>query len=200
MTVAAPSGIQDGDLLVCIQTGYKAGGPATQALAAGFTGWNQAVANTDYKTRWGYKRASSESGSYVFNCGADSTKGAVILAVYRGCIASGDPQDVHFVSSYTTNDTDIECQGVTPTTDDMFVWSAMAQGSSQTITLPTTATFTQRATVTAGDVVLKLGDTWRAAGTAGPGAGFHGTAGVATQNKSCGIYGIQGVPAVWTDR
>lgn len=104
ITVSAPSGIEDDDILILAGSlGYNIGVGFSSVSCPGFTN----IANyTDGGSQligggalW--KRASSESGGYVltFN-GADSTvdRTAVIIRI-SGARATGSPIEAHAVSS-----------------------------------------------------------------------------------------------------
>jgi len=78
LTVTAPSGIQDNDLLVCFVYGS---GVATVTLPTGFTNvYSETSANPRVNVGW--KTAASESGNYVFTASGSANLSASIL-VYR---------------------------------------------------------------------------------------------------------------------
>ena len=93
ITIAAPAGIVDGDILVAM----VATGAATPPIPGTPTGWTAFGTDiqdgasgafvVNLRTFW--KRASSESGSYTFNHASASSAGWI--GCYSGCITSGTP-------------------------------------------------------------------------------------------------------------
>jgi hypothetical protein len=119
ITITAPAGIQDGDILVA----YLSGGydVATPALA----GWTEKVHGGDgnyggaIHVLW--KRASSESGNYVFT---NIDHGAAVvgaIAAFSGAIASGDPIDAIQVYYNTTSSTTVATTSTTTTSANTLV-------------------------------------------------------------------------------
>lgn len=93
-TLAAPSGLTNGDILVAGFITAKAAGAPTPTPPAGFTAFGTETTVTDLAGFNGklyifWKRAASESGSYTFTH-ASCTSTAVLMA-YSGALVSGTP-------------------------------------------------------------------------------------------------------------
>jgi hypothetical protein len=113
VTVTAPDGIQDGDILVAFIVGWKSGTkPADLSWPAGFTEWYERDVLHTFKLGLAWKRASSESGNYVMGT-TDGSETIGAVSVYRGRITTGDPMDVGSNTPYTYPDTYCRAAGVT---------------------------------------------------------------------------------------
>jgi uncharacterized protein (DUF2141 family) len=83
VTVTAPTGIQNGDLMVCV---FYAAAASTSSLPSGFTSaYTDNTANNP-RIAVGWKVAASESGNYVFTA-ASSTNVTASILVYRNATA-----------------------------------------------------------------------------------------------------------------
>jgi len=120
LAVPPPASIADGDILVC--TVLAAGGTLASINApdANWTsiGGQWTTSPRHIETFW--KRCSSESGDYTFT-GTDLRLAAIVA--FRGCKASGDPQNVAASNTaYNTSDTIIRAAGLTLTAASTLVW------------------------------------------------------------------------------
>ena len=157
LTVTAPTGITDDDVLVAIFT--RTGTTGTISLPAGFTEINSDTWRVNLaQCVLGYKVASSESGDYVFTTTDTGTQqvGAVI-AVYRG-VDTASPLDVtfavgsHFVE--LVNDQTPTPATITTNTNGAFVLTAYIDrhASNHTVTQP--SGYTQAAQTSASNNAL----------------------------------------------
>jgi hypothetical protein len=80
LSVTAPSGIRNGDLLVCF---FYAATQSTGNLPASFTTAYTENSSSNPRIKVGWKVASSESGNYTFTTSSSSNLVATVL-VYRG--------------------------------------------------------------------------------------------------------------------
>lgn len=89
LTVNAPAGLTDGDILVAIC--YNEIGASAWTAPAGWTQWGTGqadfAANAWINVYW--KRASGEGSSYTFNI--STTWRTISLAAFSGCYQTGDP-------------------------------------------------------------------------------------------------------------
>lgn len=111
VTVAAPSGIQNGDLLIGL---VALDGGGTLGAPAGFTALHAQLSDGTYTYRPYYKIASSESGNYTFTTNnVDQIIGAVIRVIGAD---QNNPIDV--VGSNTGTGASIIAPSVTTTVDN----------------------------------------------------------------------------------
>lgn len=141
-TLAAPSGLADGDILLAgIFVGASGTAPSV-AAPSGFTALSGSPTSvTDSNPFQGkfnlfWKRAASESGSYTFSHSSASSQG--LLLAISGAVTSGSPIDA---SSYNTG----------------FLNSAKATGVTTTV---------------AGDLLLYIAHDWEGTGALSPPTGF----------------------------
>lgn len=140
ITLAAPSGISDGDILVAFVLAYNLSPDVT---ISGFTLANRTNLN-GYQLATLWKRASSESGSYAVGAsGSEWTE--AILACYSGCVASGSPIDAASGGNTTGAST---TASITTTTSGCTIVSALqvwygGGDATKSITAPG-LTFTER--------------------------------------------------------
>jgi hypothetical protein len=128
VTVTAPDGISNGDILVAFCFGYGSGvGTNTPGWPSGFTEWTHDHSVTDRCFGLAWKRAASESGNYAMTLtNASVMHGAV--SVFRGCLASGDPKDVvpteQYLgdNKYTTSDTTVRAYAISPSETGLLLW------------------------------------------------------------------------------
>lgn len=131
VTVTAPSGIADDDILICALLQYKSGGGTTFTWPSGFTEIYQRQATTNFRAGIAWKRASSESGDYTITA-SDTGDLIGIVSAYSGRIASGSPVDVGSDTSYTTNDANVRGAGVTiATAGSDLLWCGFSYRSDQ---------------------------------------------------------------------
>lgn len=120
MTITAPSGIEDDDILVAIAVTWT---DAAISWPSGFATWGarRAVASPNRVFHLGWKRASSESGNYVWG---DTSNNFMlgVMGVVKGCVASGDPADALSDTTYTTSDTTIRAASITPSVECALLW------------------------------------------------------------------------------
>jgi hypothetical protein len=159
-TVAAPSGIVDGDILVYIlalandtafvsvtpPTGFTAcGGSVSGILVDLDPAFTPDTGGEEQLYVW-WKRASSESGSYTATHASTETEACVIA--YSGAVASADPTDNPNASSNQgINNATLIATGITTAVDgSMVIFIACSWDDMPTNTPPTgtTPTFTER--------------------------------------------------------
>jgi len=140
LTFDPPSGIQDGDILLMLV------GTANTAelgnLPAGFTRFAQVI-NTNGASFFAWKRASSESGTYLVDGLATLSRGCLMR--FSGCIASGNPINVS--ASRANASTARGTAGITTTVVDTMIVSAVHLVSNFDVTLWTAddpATLTEK--------------------------------------------------------
>ena len=109
--VTAPTGIQDGDILVVAVFATMTGiGSVTHP--SGFTVVTDASFSTSARRHeFSWKRASSESGDYTVSC--TDAKVFAWVGCYRGRVASGSPIDIYSNTGYVTNDLYVVAAGMT---------------------------------------------------------------------------------------
>ena len=131
-TIPAPSGIQDGDLLIIV--GYATSGNSTITFPSGFTGvyYDGSDTNTQFA---GVKVAASESGSYVI--GSSNPNTAAIL-VYRNATRINTVGAATKATSATST-----ASGITPTYAGV-VCAVFGNGGNGTVVTPPSG-LTQRA-------------------------------------------------------
>ena len=131
-TIPAPSGIQDGDLLIIV--GFATGGNSTITFPSGFTGvyYDGSGTNTQFA---GVKVAASESGSYVI--GSSNPNTAAIL-VYRNATRINTVGAATKATSATST-----ASGITPTYAGV-VCAVFGHGGNGTVVTPPSG-LTQRA-------------------------------------------------------
>ena len=157
VTVTAPAGIADGDILICALLHWVSGGGATLTWPSGFTEIYQRQATTSYRMGIAWKRASSESGNYTLTAAVSGDLIGIVSA-YSGRIASGSPVDVSSDTPYTTNDAKVRGAGVTiATAGSDLLWCGFSYRSDQNdLTVP--SGMTARADVHDGYECLALAD------------------------------------------
>ena len=125
ITLIAPTGIQDGDILFVAISVRKAFGTANDPVAPDIN-WTQigsAITITGAKYSIFWKRASSESGNYVFTS-ASGTKMYGIISCYRGCVLTDSPVDAYSSVLYTTADYICRAASITPSeSNGMFIFA-----------------------------------------------------------------------------
>jgi len=123
VVITAPTGIQDGDILVAFVSVFRStSATATSITSTGWTQWAEQITSTRYKCSIFWKRAASESGNYTFNS-ASATQMQGAIGVYRGCVATGDPRDVLSNTAYVTSGTIVRAASCTPTVaNGMYVY------------------------------------------------------------------------------
>ncbi len=129
-TPAVPTGVNDGDLLLCILYVEKVGGPIF-AAPVGWTEEGTRVNVNDGTQGWALysKVASSESGSYNFGSASNILNGAAVIA-YSGVNTSG-AIDVLSNTGYETYNTTVRAASVTTTVaNTMLVALASAYGQT----------------------------------------------------------------------
>ena len=127
ITIPAPAGIADGDILVaCVWSWRGGGGAGAIQLPADFAAW-YTVTVASYVGVLAWKRANSEAGDYTFtSAGGQFTFGQV--GVFSGRVASGDPLDVGSNTGYTTSNTTVRGAGVTiATSGSDLIYCGMAE-------------------------------------------------------------------------
>lgn len=135
VTVTAPAGIVDGDILIAHVAAFRTTALAPGAITlAGFT-WTTRTTSTYYISAVGWKRASAESGNYAFTS-ANAAQMAASVAVFRGRLAVGTPCAV-VNTAYITSNTN--CRAATSTAvagDDYARGFWYYSATTQTLTLP----------------------------------------------------------------
>jgi hypothetical protein len=104
-TVSAPSGIANGDILIADT--FVANGASDPGELTPPAGWTAVTASVllgpngglAARTRTYWKRAASESGSYVFTSGNTDDRAEIVIRAFSGCIASGSPIDAFSTAS-----------------------------------------------------------------------------------------------------
>jgi hypothetical protein len=173
-TVTAPTGIANNDILIAaIFTGGAS--PPTPTFPTGFT----AIDNTSVSDTGGFigkfyvawKRAASESGSYVFTHTAASSQ--AFISAYSACAASGSPIDTYsknFATGNQSNPTTTATGITTSVANTQLLYVAHDWTGSGTLTPPTG--FTERF-----DSLVYTADSANAsAGATGNVTQTHGTA------------------------
>jgi hypothetical protein len=139
LTIPAPAGIVDGDILALRVSCYTDNANPTFGLPAGFTKWYDQYNGSYHGFIVAWKRASSESGSYVIsNSGtANSVEGGWegCIAAYSGRLSAADPLSVGSNTAYVTSDTVVEAAGITALLGDDVIWAGAAH-STTTLTVP----------------------------------------------------------------
>jgi hypothetical protein len=138
VAVAAPAGIADGDILICAVAYYDVN-THTISLPTGFTSYYaQGPLGTYHGWAIGWKRASSESGTYTAS--VDTYACAELdayVAAYSGRLATGDPLTAGSNTKYETANTNIIAAGVTAAAgDDVIFFGGGRAGSAMTIAAP----------------------------------------------------------------
>jgi|GEM_PF-2275094 len=175
VVITAPTGIQDGDILVAFVSVFRStSATATSITGTGWTQWAEQITSTRYKCSMFWKRASSESGNYTFSS-ASATQMQGAIGVYRGCVASGDPRDVLSNTAYTTSGTIVRAASCTPTVaNGMFVYGGWYYLAG-TISLGTPTGMNARQTQANTNCAIRLADlaytTTAASGTKDAAAG-----------------------------
>lgn len=109
ITLAAPAGITDGDILIAeILSDQNA------VTLAGWTDFSSLNSNFNgsFRSNLLWKRASSESGSYVFS---GTTLAHGVVHRFNACVASGSPiSGTPAVQDYTNSGTSCSVGSVTP--------------------------------------------------------------------------------------
>ena len=158
VVVTAPTGIQDGDILVVIFSAYRSTSAAPGTLTA--SGWTQAGARTTgtyYKSAIFWKRASGESGNYTFSA-TSATQMQAAIGVYRGCVASGTPTDGVSDTAYVTSNTTVRAASITPTVANGFFIYGGWYYLSGTISLGTPSGMNARQTQANTNCAIRLAD------------------------------------------
>lgn len=138
LTITAPAGITDGDILVAVVWAWEYRGLVTDlSLPNGWATWYTGDFGKYYgKIAW--KRASSESGDYTFTVNAGNSLFIFgQIAAFSGRVASGDPLDVGSNTAYITNNATVRGAGVTIATagsDLVYVGFAETNGSASLAT------------------------------------------------------------------
>jgi len=135
-TLVAPAGISDNDILVTMvgNDSYSTFTPP----GAGWTQWASSVAGTSRACALWWKRASSESGDYIWTT-AGASYWRATMTVVKGCKASGDPANVGVSNTpYVISDANIQAAALTPTVPVCLLWAGLAwHATDWTITVPT---------------------------------------------------------------
>ena len=158
VVVTAPTGIQDGDILVVIFSAYRSTSAAPGTLTA--SGWTQAGARTTgtyYKSAIFWKRASGESGNYTFSA-TSATQMQAAIGVYRGCVASGTPTDGVSDTAYVTSNTTVRAASIIPTVANGFFIYGGWYYLSGTISLGTPSGMNARQTQANTNCAIRLAD------------------------------------------
>jgi hypothetical protein len=132
LTLAPPASIADGDLLEATFFVYQNTGNDPN-----LSGWTKKVDVNDagdLRIVTLYKRASSESGSYVFNLTSPVYWSGIIRRI-TGAIASGDPYDV-VGSGASGVSTSPSASATTTTIDTLVLWYAAPFSSGTTVSPP----------------------------------------------------------------
>lgn len=115
-----PAGIQDGDIILAIFTSNtvhdSSGTPPT-----GWTKIAEVDENSDSSTSVFWKRASSEGATTWTNIFATTETGLWATVAYRGCVASGDPQDATATTETSTSGTAKDTPSITTVTANAMV-------------------------------------------------------------------------------
>ena len=120
-TLTAPAGIVDGDILIAVIAVGGSSLPSAPTPPTGFTmfGTNTAINDGSFYVNLyiAWKRAASESGSYAWTHGTQSTQGT--MKAYSGCLASGTPLGVTSNNTGTGNSS--VGTGITTTANNNFL-------------------------------------------------------------------------------
>jgi hypothetical protein len=128
LSVTAPSGITDGDLLVAIALNTGALKGITPNAANGWTALGTQSADNKKLWVW-YKKAASESGAYTFAIDAYAYCAVAILR-FSGAKCAGAADFVLEVGGNATNDQTIECPTISTAVDaSMVLWIGGANGN-----------------------------------------------------------------------
>lgn len=123
ITMAAPSGIADGDILIAIVNSASNGAVVS---ITGFTNKsNRTTTNRAGSQNILWKRASGESGNYTTNAAGGILWGFVMKI--SGAIASGDPFDGVALSDSTNASTTKTCSAIVPATNGDLIVGAYCQ-------------------------------------------------------------------------
>jgi hypothetical protein len=147
VTVTAPDGIQNGDILIASAHARKSSQVPTITLPAGFTEIaNSSHGSTNHHEIVGWKRAASESGNYQL-AGSGATTMEATVSVFRGCLASGDPVDVSSNTTYVTSNAQVRGASITTNYTDIIVFCGFANRSAATAVLTPETGYTEAAEV-----------------------------------------------------
>lgn len=187
VTVTAPAGIRDGDILIAHVASYRSTSAVPSAITlAGFT-WTTRTTSTYYVSAVGWKRAAAESGNYTFTS-ANATQMAASIAVFRGRLAVGTPCAI-VNTAYITSNTN--CRAATSTAvegDDYARGYFYYSATTQTLTLPANHTDAGYQQVTSIMAERLCCITNVAAGATGTIDSVMGTAGVIKHAYTVQLY------------
>jgi len=129
LTVSVPSGVQDGDIILVVATLDRVVATAVNAVPSGFTQLYFETVTRDGQFVWvGWKRASSESGTYTLqldNAISQENEYLMQAAAFSGRIASGSPIGASSSAVENTGQSSpvsINATGVTAAAGDDLVW------------------------------------------------------------------------------
>jgi hypothetical protein len=142
VTVNAPSGVTDGDLMFTFIMNY---GYIIDSVPSGWNSLLSATPGTDhYYLYW--KWASSEPASYTWSFSASARVHIVCVAYYCSAgefdSSKASPFDVTSSSNYRTNDTILRAASMTTTRsgDPLFFFGGVYSTSGKTLTKPSIPT------------------------------------------------------------
>lgn len=139
LTVTAPSGIVNGDILVAVA---YINGTQTVTAPAGWTQIDVVNPGTYFTARlyafW--KRASGESGDYTFS-GSTTTRMYAGIAVFSGCLYNGTPVDVYSSAIMSgSSNTNLDLTAITTTVANTMIVAVAGcdgAGTGNTFNAPT---------------------------------------------------------------
>ena len=143
VVVTAPSGIQDGDILIASAGAYgtSVGAPAFPAGFSTPITWSPTSAR---RVGSAWKRASGESGNYTFTA-TSATQMVAGIMVFRGRLASGTPVGTASNGAYTTNDTIVRALALTAAAGDDLAWVGFEGSTGNSVTPALTSAGEQHA-------------------------------------------------------
>ena len=119
--VNVPAGVADGDILIAYfvtNSDHNTSGTPP----SGWTKIGEVDQTTDTSLSAFWRRASSEPASHTFTSIFDAPEsGLSVCLAYRGCFATGDPQDVAALTGVLGNGTAWDTASITTVTDGAMV-------------------------------------------------------------------------------
>jgi hypothetical protein len=143
LSISAPSGISDGDLMVAVVVCDTLTDPSSTP-----SGWTEftgsPVSSLSHRTHLYYKEASSESGTYDWGYAASQDVTGVIARLSKtgGTWDVDQDYDEAFVASGSTT---VDCPALTATDSSMMILASSADGPNTVVgeTQPASMTFVE---------------------------------------------------------
>jgi hypothetical protein len=133
----APTGVEDGDILLALVAAKQTTGVPTITAPAG---WTEIATHSIYdRSRESiyWKRAASEGASYTWSHdGSAGQTTQVSIAAYSGAVGSGSPVNIYSNTAYITEDTTLRGSGITPTVQPVMLVMLAEIYANHTVTPP----------------------------------------------------------------